>query len=188
MNLVERKTDEFGPDIEFIRLTQHTANSVRTRRSFYNLSKEIEARKTKAMSPVGFSLISGFPDETKREHAGQYGFKAVTEHCGFGMITGVDKRFEKEGFDYLELGASYSSPDEPPNDFRGVSGAGVWQFLVCKNANEPMSQARYHDFVLMGVAYYQTSVENGVRHIRAHGQHTLYDFMNKKAAEWAARQ
>lgn len=184
MKLAERVTDEFGPDIEFVRLPDKQADSVHARKSFYNLSKAPAERKARALEPVGFSLIAGFPDEAKREHPGAYGFNAIVEQVGYGLITGVDERFERGEFDYLKLGISYTKNTRPPNDFKGVSGAGVWQFPVGKKAGEPMSAARYNDFYLIGVAYYQSPVVEGKRFIHAHGQSTVYDFLHRKASEW----
>jgi hypothetical protein len=184
MHLAKRVTDEFGPDIEFVRIPAKQAESVQARKSFYNLSKAPEIRKARALAPVGFSLIAGFPDEAKREHPGAHGFKAIIEQVGFGIITAVDERFERGEFDYLKLGISYTENTRPPSDFKGVSGAGVWQFPIGKKAEEPLSAMRYEDFYLIGVAYFQSPVIEGKRFIQAHGQSTIYDFLHRKAAEW----
>jgi hypothetical protein len=184
MNLVSRRSDEFGPDIEFIRLAPAHVSAIRTRRSFYNLSIDPVGRKAKALSPVGFSLIAGFPDEEAKSHPGKYGFQALTEQVGIGLISGVDRRFEKDGFDYLELAVSYKPPARSPKSFGGVSGAGIWQFPVGKKLEEPMSATRYKDFYLIGVAFYQSPIADDGRFIRAHGQATIYDFLTSKASDF----
>ncbi len=93
------------------------------------------------------------------------------------MVTGVDLRFEDNGFDYLNLGVSYGGASKAPQSFEGVSGAGVWQFPLGKKAEEPLTALRYDEFYLIGVAFFQSPIVDGKRFIRAHGQETIYRFL-----------
>ncbi len=187
MNLVSHRTIEYGPDIEFIVIPPAQVGSVLTRRQFYNLSKNPAQRKAQTMEREGFALIAGFPHELERDHPGAYGFDKIIEQHGLGFITGANKREERDGFDYLELGVTYNEQTHPPQSFGGVSGAGVWHFTLFKHDHEPISAARYDPsmFFLMGVAFYQSDIIAGQRFIRAHGQATIYDFLNQKAADWS---
>jgi len=190
MNVVTRLTDEYGPDIEFILIPPDQVESVLARRQFYNLSKTPDQRQAQTLEREGFALIAGFPHELERDHPGASGFEKIIEQCGLGLITGADKREERDGFDYLELGVTYNEKTNPPKSFGGVSGAGIWHFKVFKKENEPISAARYDpsQFLLMGVAFYQSAISSGQRFIRAHGQSTIYGFLNQKAATWRMPQ
>lgn len=188
MNLVSRRTDEYGPDIEFIIIPPDQVESVLARCQFYNLSKNPTQRQAQTLEREGFALIAGFPHELENDQPGAYGFDKIVEQHGLGFITGADKREERDGFDYLELGVTYNEKTNPPQSFGGVSGAGVWHFKLFKKDDEPISAARYDpsQFLLMGVAFYQSAITAGQRFIRAHGQTTIYEFLNQQAAAWRA--
>lgn len=188
MNLVSRQTEEFGPDIEFIVIPPNQVASVLARCQFYNLSKNPAQRQAQTLERESFALIAGFPHELENEQPGAYGFDKIIEQRGLGFVTGADKREERGGFDYLELGVTYNEKTNPPKSFGGVSGAGIWHFKIFKNESEPLSAVRYDpsQFLLMGVAFYQSEISAGQRFIRAHGQKTIYDFLNAKAAAWGA--
>jgi hypothetical protein len=190
MKLVSRQSEEYGPDIEFVVIPPDQVGSVLARRQFYSLSKTPEQRMANVLGRETFAVIAGFPYELDREHPGAYGFDKIIEQHGLGFLTGADKREERDGFDYLELGVTYNEETNPPQSFGGVSGAGVWHFQLFKEGDKPISEARYDpsQFLLMGVAFYQSPITAGQRFIRAHGQNTIYKFLNQKAAAWCAPQ
>jgi hypothetical protein len=90
---------------------------------------------------------------------------------GFGIVVAEEQR---GNFDYISYEALYNEFYEGPDRFGGVSGGGLWQVLVNLVHERPTAR----EFLLSGVAFYQTdkfsSPEGIKRHIVCHGRKSVY--------------
>ena len=63
-----------------------------------------------------------------------------------------------------------------PTSFGGVSGGGVWQVPLIRDRQGDLEA---DDYILSGVAFYQTKLDGNHRLIRCHGRKTVYEKVPK---------
>ena len=80
---------------------------------------------------------------------------------------------ERGGWDYIQSKCLYCDENDLPQSFGGTSGGGIWsvQVLKIKDAGKLIIGKR----ALVGVSFYQTAIENGVRYVRGHFIKSIYD-------------
>jgi hypothetical protein len=87
------------------------------------------------------------------------------------------KYWIEDEFDYLELNVSYENRDDLPITFGGLSGGGIWR-VVLNRLND--GKISYSDPLLIGVAFYETSIVNKKRSIIGHGWRSIYEIVPSK--------
>jgi hypothetical protein len=165
--------DATGPDIGLIALPIQDISYLKSRKVFYNVNKR---KRSHGVTPLdtktGFWLTCGFPGEWEQSRTSD---NADTVLKSYGALCGsssISKEYVANGYDYLEINVDCSSANpELPSSFGGLSGAGVWQMPLVKNQ---VGEIKPDEFILSGVAFYQTSVERGRRCLRCHGRRTIY--------------
>ncbi len=161
-----------GPDLAVIRLgTKATVTDITARKTFYKTSHRSEERLRESARDDGVFVVCGAAKEAERLTGSELGFEEVaTESLDTyygGLVPPYGRRFERDGYDYLELGAEYKGVDDPPSSFRGVSGGGLWRIPV----DAVVHDERQYDIsepILVGVAFYQTEVIGNLRYLRCH--------------------
>jgi len=170
-----RKSDEYGPDLAFIRIPESEfLHAILPRKSFFDIRFHADKKFAEAQKRDGLAVFSGFPAADKFEADAELGFDIVNGLIGYGFITGREKEEEKDGFDYIEVGASYAQPDKSPVSFRGVSGGGLWQVPVFRKKEHGLGQEYYEGIFLSGVMIYENPIVDQHRRIRGHGPKSLY--------------
>lgn len=163
-----------GPDIGFIRLSAHTASTIRSRFSFVNLEKQI--RQFEIEKPGlgdGVWVDMGFPEELGWKHRDDARKVSTTQIYGMAGLGAVESAFERGEFDYYDSAVRYSATNSLPSTFRGISGAGFW--LVRLNRRSGVFEIRDH--FLMGVVYYELASEGQVHTLRSHGRKSIYEYL-----------
>ncbi|MCR6654683.1 MAG: hypothetical protein NVV63_02480 [Opitutus sp.] len=169
---IERKTDEWGPDIQFIELPPHKASQIAATKSFAEISALADKRFATASSDVGFGCIMGFPAEQSKRT--DYGPDKVALELRGGFLSGIENETVRGEFDYVETLATPDVTDQPKS-FGGVSGAGLWRVTLRLKKGRPIGEAEIDpDFALAGVAFYEEPTPNGGKLIRYHGPRTIY--------------
>jgi hypothetical protein len=167
-----RRTDEFGPDLEFVELPSARLGDIRARRSFFNLSIRPAERHAVAQNEFGVLMISGFPAErvshVERPEVG----RIATKFFNLGSVVGKDRVVLRDGYDYLEM---ETAPNDPPTDYRGLSGASVWKVIMGKEVGTDPNTSKVIDYQLSGVVFYQSEVKENARFLRAHGPASIYE-------------
>ncbi len=152
---------EWGPDLTFLRIPPAYLGSIYAHRVFYNLTIERTAlgdvNHIETWALMGTPKASG---EFTRMHA---------DLQIQGIFPQVGQPHIHEGFDYLDLDIDVSSPGTP-QDFRGVSGGGLWKVLIYKSVSTGKVHSRTS---LEGVAFHQSDLEKGRRIIRCHGLQSI---------------
>ena len=115
--------------------------------------------------------------EFERDLEPNRGFKSIKGYRGLCGISGIRKEYESSGYDYLEMAIQYESHNQDlPMSFGGVSGGGVWQVSLIRNIQGNLEADEY---ILSGVAFYQTKLDGNHRLIRCHGRKTVYEKVPK---------
>jgi hypothetical protein len=172
ITIARGSTDFDGPDIGILLIPAPIASRIMVYKSFYNLSKRRD--QILSCTPLienGIWFLCGMPVEWTKDSPPVYGFQRVKEFrgiCGVGIVT---IEAEKKNFDYLTFEVKYNETYESPQDFKGMSGSGLWHIIVGKSEDgDPI----VNDKILSGVAFYQSDIENGCRKIICHGRKSIY--------------
>jgi hypothetical protein len=160
-----------GPDLGVLVLSSVEVGALSARKSFYNLRNREWVLHTPPSLDAGMWFLCGFADEATRARGPAGGFGRVTAFngaCGHGW---VDHQYRVGDFDYLDFEVGYGGRNEPPRDFGGFSGGGLWQVRV---ERVPEGNPKVKDVLLSGVAFYQNAPVGNRRVIRCHGRNGIY--------------
>lgn len=139
-----RQTDEWGPDLAFIRLPAAAGftRQLRTSKSFYNLTLDSENRLKEALDNTGFMAFVGYVAEQITDAPPESGFPDVRRIQGYAFLTGPEKYHVQNGFDYVDVGCNRVLCPTMPKSFGGVSGSGLWRFDTQELTNRPDAKAK----------------------------------------------
>lgn len=172
VRIARGKVESEGPDLGILVLPPANIGIISASKSFYNLSGRCEDILSCPTSiDKGAWLLSGLIEERTTEAEPEAGFQKVKVFrgiCGGGIVKGES---ERKGFDYLDFEANAQGLYEGPESFKGLSGGGLWQFLISKSKE---GEIEVTDKILSGVAFYQSSWENRVLNINCHGRQSIY--------------
>lgn len=166
------ESEESGPDISVVILPNTNLGEIKARKAFYDIAFKRDLKLAKAITDEGLWVVCGVPAEFQKEEFTSSGFDKVIVLPGICGCTGVEKRFERGSFDYVDVGVKYTSTNNQPHSFGGCSGGGLWKTQLTEKADAKIICG---EPVLAGVLFYQSPTENNFKHIRAHGGKTVYD-------------
>lgn len=170
---LERKSDPWGPDIEFVELPVAVVERVAAAKSFAEISARAVQHYAVAAADDGFGAVMGFAAEHAKT-AQLPGNRLLLELRG-GYISGIENHQVRDGFDYVETVADPHNAEGLPKSYGGVSGSGLWKMTLEKKPGAPIETATLGDaFALAGVAFYEEERDNGCMIIRYHGPQTVY--------------
>ena len=158
---------EWGPDLTFLRIPPRYVGSIYAYRVFYNLT--IAKQTTLDVNHFETWVLLGTP-----KASGQF----TDTHADLqiiGLMPEVGKPHAHGEFDYIDLDVDVSSPGIP-QDFRGVSGGGLWRVLIYRSPSTGAIDSRS---TLEGVAFHQSELNNDHRIIRCHGPESIRAAMPK---------
>ena len=171
------KIDSEGPDLAFISLPPAEIDTIKARKSFYDLQLNRDRiLSSPPESNIGVWAICGAPDIETTDEKPTHNFfevKGYNSSCFFGGISHI---YEVNKFDYLEIEAKYDYDPNLPQSFGGVSGGGVWQILLDQM---PDGTIKPKEYLLSGVAFYQTEKSGSLRVIKCHARKSIYDIAYK---------
>lgn len=165
-----------GPDLSFLELPPSTTETLRAKKSFYNLT--IRRDLILDESPPrhhGFWSVLGMAAEWTSDVPDPSGFGRVKAFHGklIGPLDGMAWRSSGH-FDYIDFEVLYDDGYGGPDDFGGYSGGGIWQFVIKSVEGVPKVAKRY----LMGSAFYQSGKTErdgkAVRTVTCHGPESVY--------------
>ncbi len=162
-----------GPDLGILVLPRPIVSQhIPSTKTFYNLSKR-RTRVEETPWPInrGIWALVGAPGEWTEDAVPEAGFARVKKCRGIMGVGGVDKEYERGGFDYLEFVANYNTGYEGPNRFGGCSGGGLWHMRWSRTER---GRLIIKDTLLSGVAFYQSDCIDDKRIIRCHGRKSIY--------------
>ena len=166
------KHEAEGPDLGLLVFPAPIISEfIPSTKTFYNLAK----RCTRVMGnpwaiDTGIWVLVGAPEEWTEDAGPEAGFAAVKGHRGMMGVGGVNKEYERGGFDYLELPAIHHAGYEGPDSFEACSGGGLWHMQLDKTEDGQ----RVKEYLLSGVAFYQSKLVDDKRIVKCHGRKSIY--------------
>lgn len=174
-NLVDPKSEEFGPDLTFIEIFGDSLNTIKAVGSFWLLDKKPD-EVIKDFGCEGTPIVSiGFPQvdyQTEIEIKPNI-INHRVRHMTFSNVIQKGDVTEREGWDYLESNMWYGGTPDLPATFSGVSGGPVWGMNLSKNKSD--GQINIDKSALIGITFYQTELKGDERRLRAHFIKSIYD-------------
>ncbi|MGB8991725.1 MAG: hypothetical protein WCD80_06685 [Desulfobaccales bacterium] len=164
-----------GPDLAIIILPFSELGTIKARKSFHNL--DIKRDRICANPPEfdkGVWALCGVPEIKTIDEPSRKGFdslKGFTILCGFGSTRST---YIVGDYDYCDFEVKYDSSPDIPITFGGVSGGGLWQIPLRRS---PEGTIEPIEFILSGVAFYQTERTGLFRSVRCHGRNSIYDMV-----------
>lgn len=162
---------EQGPDIGFLLISPLDAGALKARKSFYNIEKHQWILNSPPALNDGIWFLCGFADESTIVRGPERGFQRVTSFlgaCGRGL---VQHELQEGDFEYLDFEVGYGGVNEPPRDFRGFSGGGLWQVQLLRTSDGVL---KVKELLLSGVAFYQHPGRDDRRAVKCHGRRSVY--------------
>ena len=172
---------EFGPDLALLRIPPALVPRISAHKSVLDLSQQRQAFLTDPLAlDSGVWALTGMSAAVSEVRARPEERTYEADVKGRAFFTGIAGTQEKDGWDFLDVGADMSLADVPPS-FGGVSGAGLWQTpLSMSKETGQISWTGKKRFI--GVAYWQSPVRDGRRVIRCHGPRSLFQ---RAWAQWS---
>jgi hypothetical protein len=161
------------PDLAFVLLLhQDKLETIQTHKYFLNLDKQREQVLSEPLpTSTGFWMLSGHPAaySTSEERPTQHiDVKNFPNKLG---ICGIEREYTEKGFDYIEAGVDHRSGGGVPEYLVGLSGGGLWQVPVSQLKD---GQTKAGEPTLLGVAFYQTGVNQRKSKVICHGRQSIY--------------
>jgi hypothetical protein len=173
---LRRRSEAFGPDIEFIRLPIRDAGLIQAVKSFYNLDVDRSKRCKLSSNRLGAQLISGALDEMSRNVGKPNEARGHLVVKVGGLFLERGRKTRRGRFDYWEL-AVEANANGAPMSYGGVSGGGLWKVIVGRAPLADLSSSKITGIYLSGVVFYQSAMKNERRVLRAHGADVVYKML-----------
>ena len=162
--------DTEGPDLAVLHVAPLLAGALSSKKTFYNLSNRQDLLLGNAPDPhAGIWAANGFVEELTIPEASSTPEKTVTAFCQFAAFGGVENYQEREGHDYYDF--PFEEAGDIPRNFGGVSGSGLWQFVLRYNASE---EIEISDALLRGLIFYQEPFVGKRSALRGHAHKSIY--------------
>jgi hypothetical protein len=181
-----RLSNEWGPDLAFIRLPEMApfTRQLRASKSFYNLTKDPQGRMKEALEELGFMAFVGYVAEQITGAPPESGFKDVKRIQGYAFHTGPEARHRRYGLDYVDVGCDRFFCAKMPKSFGGGGGGGLWRFDVLRKKDEVPGQEKLGTFCLAGVVFREDGIDTDRPTVRAHGAASIYDVCLPAVRTW----
>jgi hypothetical protein len=166
-------SEEFGPDLAFIVIADWgKVAQIKASKAFMDLLGDRERMLSSPPERTrAIWYVSGVLGETVKEATPGPGFTEALEFTDYCYAGGANRVFQRDGFDYVEMEIEPGMDHQLPHSFGGMSGGGLWQVPVVRDAEGNLSAVNHF---LAGVLFYQGRAENGLRFLRCHGPQSVY--------------
>lgn len=140
-----KKLDEFDADLTLLELHPADRRRMETRSSFFPLEREPDAG-------INDWVMIGAPGVLAHRDAREINILSFEIRSIF--VDTLTQEAERNGLDFLR-GLPYEDPISPIEDYRGMSGGGLWSLSYYP---EKLADERYEVF-LIGVIFWQNDKE-----------------------------
>jgi hypothetical protein len=165
--------DSDGPDLGAVILAPSIAAAIAAKKTFYNLELRRERMlQTPPDRQDGVWFVHGFVGERTVEEPSSDGFSLVKSFYSLSGAGGPDEPPVSVGdHDYLSFPVSYGCRSVAPTSFGGMSGGGLWQVPLMRDAQ---GNPRPKTFLLSGVVFYQEPTTENRCGVKCHGRSSIY--------------
>jgi len=166
------ETKEYGPDIAFLSVPPRYLPTIMASKAFHDLAPD-QSSLLNSPPPLenGIWFACGSPRRIMELVPSEVGYRevwSVNQLCFAGPAAAA---FTKGEHDYIEMLTEARARDSLPT-YKGLSGGGLWQVLLIRSPSGTIEPVRY---LLSGLVYFQTDVQDGKRSLRCHGRRSLYE-------------
>lgn len=166
------------PDIAFVGLPPHVVSTVESKKKvFYNFGR----RRDQICAAIhdcasgAWAVCGAAAEMAWREHSAR-DTGMIECFCSQVGLASVEAKPGDHGWDKLVAGVNYAACSAgTPRTFAGFSGGGLWNFLLRRM---PDGSIEPTEFLLAGVAYYQSDVVDNKREIVCHGPRGVTGFLS----------
>jgi hypothetical protein len=148
------------------------ASALAAKKTFYNLDRR---RDQMLHTPLdlndGVWFVHGFVDERTVEEPARDGYGLIK---GFYNLSGAgcpEPSVVIGEHDYFAFPVSYGRRSVAPKSFGGMSGGGLWQVPIGRNAQ---GELKHKLPLLSGVVFYQEPTTEARCAVRCHGRLSVY--------------
>lgn len=161
------------PDIGLILIPEEIIGSIEARNKlFYDMDRRI-GRAVEIYEDLhqGIWVLWGSPDElTRYEPSSRISGDVACLQC-LSSFTSVEVKPAVGGIDILAASVNLANCSEGvPRSFTGFSGGGLWNVRLTLRKSGEIESA---DYLLVGVAYYQSELTDHKREIFCHGPYGI---------------
>lgn len=157
-----RPSDEWGPDIAVVALHAHDVARLKKEKAFYVVERARPIPDDPRIAMVwaltgasaAFSLVTAAEARLKNHT----------------LIVSNPEHITHEDLDYIEVPYGDTPPEQIPDSWRGLSGAGLWHCALVPGSDETELDVVPE---LSGLAFCEQIVENRRGTIRCHGSVSL---------------
>ena len=164
--------DADGPDLGAVVLAPSIASAIAAKKTFYNLDLH---RDQMLHSPPdlhdGFWFVNGFVDENTVVEPGRDGYGLVKVFYNLSGAGGPEEPIVVGDYDYFAFPVSYRGRSVAPRSFGGMSGGGLWQVPLVRDAQ---GQIKHKTPLLSGVVFYQEPTTDADCGVKCHGRRSVY--------------
>lgn len=171
IRIARGQVESEGPDLGALILPETVASTIKSTKSFYNLTRRQQASSGLPAIDLGVWLLCGMAHEWTSDSAPEHGYKKVKIFrgiCGAGIV--ANERTSGQ-YDYIDFMTKYDEAYEGPQSFEGFSGGGLWQLVIAK---ESTGELVVREKVLSGVAFYQSALVEEHRSVVCHARQSIY--------------
>jgi hypothetical protein len=164
--------DSDGPDLGAIVFAPSIASSIAAQKTFYNL----QLRRNQMLSTPpdlhdGFWFVNGFIDEMTVKERGRDGYELIKGFYNLSGAGGPEETTMVDEHDYFAFPVSYDRQSWTPKSFGGMSGGGLWQVPLMRDAE---GKIRHKTPLLSGIVFYQEVTTETSCNIKCHGRQSVY--------------
>lgn len=171
--LYDAKNRGYGPDLALLRIPPNKVGTFKSTRSFLNFCNQraIYKNDDPPLNMQSWFGIFGVLGETSSPRPLNEGAEIWTTADARLFLSGPDEINRFGSHDYLDIGVDVNL-DGVPASFGGVSGGGLWQLDLRRDAEGSIFWDERP--ILRGVAYLETPVVADRREVRCHGPESIY--------------
>jgi hypothetical protein len=164
-----------GPDLAFVEICDPVVlGQLKKKKSFYPINASfVPLFEQINPKPAALCFVGGAPDEKSKTSGVRGTSSHVLTKTHFVGRTQFVKAISKKGFEYLKFSA-FAGKHGFPSNYEGVSGGGLWHIPLEIDPDVGASSLRVLKPELIGVVFYQYSLNADSRQLLAHSYRSFW--------------
>ena len=164
--------DSEGPDLGAVVLASTIAGTIAAKKTFYNLAmRRDQLLQTPPDLRDGLWFVNGFVDEMTVEEPETDRYSLIKGFCNLSGAGVPEPPVSVGDHDYFAFPVSYGRRSVAPKSFEGMSGGGLWQVPIMRDAQ---GNLRHKTPLLSGVVFYQEPTIENRCGVKCHGRMSIY--------------
>ena len=168
-------------DLAIITLPEYIIGTIKAKKLFWDISYHKDIILSKPIDlTISLCFLCGTIAEWTKIEVSSGAFGKVVGFRNLCGPTGIEEYWIKQEFDYLKLSVRYENRTELPESFGGASGGGIWRVVLQRLDDGNITYSKPQ---LIGVAFYETEIQDDMRSIIGHGWRSIYEVVPNKCLD-----